>query len=162
MPHSANNTGKLNVKKYQTKNQGFTLIELIVVIVILGIMSAVAVPQFINLQTDARVSVMQGIEGSIRSASTLAYSKALIDGTENAATGTITTAGGSVDIVFGYPAATDAGIGTMVDTTGATDISGSGTGPYIFTYTGRTDCQISYTAATAAAPPTIAPTTSGC
>ena len=62
------------------QSSGFTLIELIVVIVILGIMAAIAGPKFVDLQTEARVSVMEGVEGAVRSTATLVYSKSLIEG----------------------------------------------------------------------------------
>ncbi|MET1255694.1 prepilin-type N-terminal cleavage/methylation domain-containing protein [Aliikangiella maris] len=154
------------MKKLMSNNQGFTLIELIVVIVILGIMAAIAVPKFVDLQSDARVSVIRGVEGSIRSAATLVYSKSLIDGTEALASSetpppTVTIPTGTVTINFGYPTATAAGIGAIVDIDGAPSITHNGTGTY--SYNGRTNCQVVYTAAAnATTPPTIVPTTDGC
>ena len=144
------------MKKTFSRNKGFTLIELIVVIVILGIMAAVAGPKFINLQTDARLSVIDGVEGSVRSAATLVYSKALIDGTETAATGTVAVATGNVTTAFGYPTANTAGIGAAVEIAG--DITESGG---VFTL--RTNCIVTYTAATSATvPATVATTVTGC
>lgn len=127
------------MKKFQTRQQGFTLIELIVVIVILGIMSAVAVPQFVNLQSDARASVMAGVEGSVRSAATLVYSKSLINGSESG-TSTVSVNGTSVATENGYP--TTASIGLVVDLTGTngdvTEAAGT------FTYTGQAGCTVVY------------------
>lgn len=59
---------------------GFTLIELIVVIVILGVLSVSAAPKFVSLQSDARVATLQGLKGAIKSTDTGAYAKALIHG----------------------------------------------------------------------------------
>lgn len=48
--------------KYMRKSNGFTLIELIVVIVILGILAVSAAPKFIDLQSDARAAVVNGLK----------------------------------------------------------------------------------------------------
>ncbi len=62
------------------KYQGFTLIELIVVIVLLGILSVIALPRFINLQDDARTSVVAGTGAAFKAAISLAHMKWLAGG----------------------------------------------------------------------------------
>lgn len=52
---------------------GFTLIELIIVIVIIGIMAAVAIPKYTDLTTEARIGVLKGAAGSIASAAATNY-----------------------------------------------------------------------------------------
>ena len=86
------------------KQQGFTLIELVIVIIILGILAVTAAPKFINLQGDARVSALNGLKAAIQGANTLVYSKAAIAGLEKAESEDliIDDNGLEVDIRYGY------------------------------------------------------------
>ncbi len=95
---------KLNMQKSNSQ-KGFTLIELVVVIVILGILAVTAAPKFIDLQDDARTATLNAIKASMQSASTLVHSKSLIKGTEEAAADTVKVNGTDVATIYGYPAA---------------------------------------------------------
>ncbi len=62
------------------KQAGFTLIELVIVIIILGILAVTAAPKFLNLQDDARTSTLKGVAGSLNSAGAMVYSKSVLKG----------------------------------------------------------------------------------
>ncbi|MEW6997615.1 type II secretion system protein [Colwelliaceae bacterium BS250] len=99
-------------------NKGFTLIELVIVIVILGILAATAAPKFIDLTGDARESVMSGLEGSIQSAVEISHAKALIEG-QTGPTGAIQIGADFYAMENGWPAAVALG-------DGSTDVLGLG------------------------------------
>ena len=142
------------------RNQkGFTLIELVVVIVILGILAAVAVPKFVDMQGDARESAVDGLLGAVQSAAALAHAQALVKG-QTGETGTITMEGTSIALAYGYP--TLDGIASAVNFSGFTYTSGTG----VFSLDGSptpANCSVTYTAATSAsAPATSSKTVTGC
>ena len=152
------------------RNAGFTLIELIVVIAILGILAVTAAPKFINLQNDARKSTVTAMAGSVKSAAVMTYSKAVLAGKDGAKSGkTVTVDGNSVDLVWGYPAATASGIAYVLDAPSTDWTPNTATkGSYILTPVGMTSgasatCKVTYTpSGTSGSAPTVVATTDGC
>ncbi len=159
------------MKKQQS---GFTLIELVMVIVILGILAAFALPKFADLTGDARTASIEGLSGALKSAAAISRAQQLANqGTLGAS---VTLDGQAVTMVNGYPTANAAGIGAAAGIDSA-DYSSSGGGTAgnvtitytINGYTGGT-CQVTYTSANAAtdntapitAQPAVVVNTSGC
>ena len=62
----------------RTNQKGFTLIEIIAVLVILGILAAVAVPKFVDMQADAKKYAVEGAVAALKSTATMEYAKALL------------------------------------------------------------------------------------
>ena len=149
------------------KQQGFTLIELIMVIVILGILAAFAIPKFANLGADARRSTMQGVEAAMKSASVIAHAAWLASGTNPAS---VTLEGASVAMFNGYPS--PAGIVVAANISG--DATGAAGDFIVLTNATTTtvrakgattpaSCQVVYTRSAAAnTPPVITSTLTNC
>lgn len=103
------------------RSKGFTLIELVVVIIILGILAVTAAPKFINLQSDARKSTLSGMQAALQGANSLVYSKAAIQGQEKVDgddTENIDTTGNGTDDligVYGYVKGTAAEVTKVLE-----------------------------------------------
>ena len=105
---------KCHVLPEPGKGAGFTLIELVVVIIILSILAATALPRFANLQTQARVAKLNGALGSMKGASALAHAACLASTPQCTAppsnTGTLNMEGAPITMIHTYPTADAAGI----------------------------------------------------
>jgi len=132
------------------KQSGFTLIELIMVIVILGILSAFALPRFADFGQDARVASLNALAGALRAAANISHAQQLADGSTP---GTLVTLeGADITMVNGYPTADASGITSAAQVAGDYTITGGGTAggaALVYTLTAGAGCTVTYTAASA-------------
>jgi MSHA pilin protein MshA len=166
---------KIKQKKYSHKQekksyaQGFTLIELVMVIVILGVLSAFALPRFADMSTDARVAELEALKGAMRSAISLVHTKAIIENKTDCSTDpTIEMEGETITLRCGYPCPHPNGIANAVAADGYTWIGGNCGGVLgninvqINDAPDPIDCNIRYAASNGSRPPILTLTDNGC
>ncbi|WP_373958821.1 prepilin-type N-terminal cleavage/methylation domain-containing protein [Vibrio gigantis] len=160
-------------------SKGFTIIELVVVIVILGIVSVTAASKFLNLQTDARISTLNGLKGGMEGASAMLYGKASALGLDKAASASVNVEGDDISVVYGYPAAINSDAWSMLIESTFLDAEwGVGNADWYFTNSNHADgkiiyapasrkkegdsCYLEYQEATETTTPIFTLTTDGC
>lgn len=145
---------------------GFTIVELVVVITLLAILAAFAIPRFINLRTQAKIAVTEGLGGGLRSALTLGH--AVTFATDVAGFSTITMEGISITMRAAYPDEGISGISNALqDYTGfSTDTGLTGGKSFVDFITEGAEtpatCKVRYVVADNGTSPVVTVTTTGC
>ncbi len=163
------------------RKEGFTLIELIIVIVILGILAAVAVPKFAGFTKEAKRSAVKGFAGSLRAAMHIAHGRWLI--LDNVSRDNVTMDGNTVymcykdgintsgtncknDALAGYPEPTTRGIGAAVSYDNNTFIPTQGNYEITFHYKGFPNdsdgCYVKYDYSQSGKGPVVIDNYTGC
>ena len=136
------------------RQAGFTLIELIMVIVVLGILAATAAPKFANMQSVARIAALNGVMSAMNTAGKIAHSVQQMTGV--ASNVAVTIDGQSINMVNGYPASAAPGIYETLDIDKTTYVWSTASGVYI---SGTIACYVGWTEATGGATATAASAT---
>jgi MSHA pilin protein MshA len=137
--------------------KGFTLIELVIVIVILGLLAATALPRFSNLTQSARVATLNGLAGGLRGAVSIARATQLVTPGLNS-NDSVSMDGQTIAMTNGWPTAATVS-NVLTDITGFTF---TGANPALFTLVSGGNCEVRYTQSVAGEFPLVAIFSSGC
>lgn len=142
---------KMNL--HASEQSGFTLIELIMVIVILGILSAFALPKFADLSGSANKATVQGALGAVKSGAAIAHAQWLASGSSGS---TVVLEGSTVSIINGYPDKTDLGdLADLTEFTITPGVTATADPTIISAGTAENDPCFTYEDAAASGAPTI-------
>ena len=140
------------------KQQGFTLIELIIVAVSVGILAATALPKYIDMQRQARIATLNGALGAVNSAIAMIHSEALVEHKFLVSGEFIQLETGQVAVVYGYPSATTLGINAALTLSSVFNTETAAT-IKLLTAPDPLTCSIFYTAAGVITPAAVNITT---
>lgn len=155
------------ISEIRNKHFGFTFIELIITLLVIGILAAVALPKFINLGSDARTASVNALRGATISAASTVYARAYLDN-KLGASDSIVIDGTTINLAYGYPTGRNTGILRAINyasvATGENGAIGyyhlsNGTGIALGVQ-GNGGCAFNYEQATATSPPVISQPTS--
>ena len=120
--------------KRVNKQAGFTLIELVIVIVILGILAVTAAPKFISMTDEANEAAVLGLKGGMAAAMQITYARSTIEGEEGDEGDGVIGINTGVITSFGYPTATEDGIldAMEIDAVVGDDAGGGLTGEFVY------------------------------
>lgn len=132
--------------KMFTRQLGFTLIELIMVVVILGILSAYAMPRFADFRYEAERAAAEGGLAAVKAASAIVRAQAIIEGkTSSLREHSVMLEGAEIRLGYGYPVASDIAVAAGLD---GFNVSISEDGSVATVRTMKGSCQFTYTGPT--------------
>lgn len=150
--------------KLNNKQNGFTLIELIITLLIIAVLSSFALPQFANLKEEATLTMVDNLYGAVISASNTTFAEAVLTNKETSESGdSLTIKGNTINLVYGYPAANSRSLTGILNFDESYVVSRLDADTMMINFQGKSDCGVTYQAAKDTSDePSLAKVKTGC